>query len=77
LEVWSYPAKRGWLEPLARERVSFTADDPLKAQIRHFCDVIRGRATPIVSGREGLQTLRVIEAIKQAASSGQPVAIGL
>jgi predicted dehydrogenase len=77
LEVWSYPAKRSWLEPLARERVSFTADDPLKAQIRHFCEVIRGRATPIVSGREGLQTLRVIEAIKQAASSGQPVAVGL
>jgi predicted dehydrogenase len=77
LELWSYPAKRGWLEPLARERVSFTAADPLKVQIRHFCDVIRGRATPVVSGREGLQTLKVIEAIKQAARTGQSVAIGL
>ena len=77
LELWSCPAKRGWLEPLACERVSFTADDPLKVQIRHFCDVIRGRATPVVSGREGLQTLKVIEAIKQAAQTGQSVAIGL
>ena len=77
LELWSYPARRGWLEPLVRERMSFTADDPLKAQIRHFIDVIHGRATPIVSGREGLQTLEVIEAIKQAARTGQSVAIGL
>ena len=77
LDVWSYPAKRGWLEPLSRERVPFIAGDPLKAQIRHFCEVIRGQATPIVSGREGLQTLKVIEAIKQAARSGQPVAVGL
>lgn len=77
LELWSYPARRSWLEPLTREYVSFVADDPLKVQIRHFCDVIRGRAEPVVSGREGLQTLRVIEAVKQAALSGQPVAVGL
>ena len=57
--------------------MAFTAEDPLKVQIRHFCDVIRGRAKPIVSGREGLQTLKVIEAVKQAAGSGQPVAVGL
>ena len=77
LELWSYPAKRGWQEPLARERVPFAAEDPLKAQIRHFCDVIRGEARPIVSGRDGLQTLKVIEAVKQAALSGQCVAVDL
>ena len=57
--------------------MAFTAEDPLKVQIRHFCDVIRGKAIPVVSGREGLQTLKVIEAIKQAARTGQSVAIGL
>jgi predicted dehydrogenase len=77
LELWSYAATRSWLEPQARERVTFTPEDPLRAQVRHFCDVIRGQAKPIVSGREGLQTLKVIEAIKQAALSGQPVAVGL
>jgi predicted dehydrogenase len=77
LELWSYPAKRGWLEPMARERFSFTPEDPLTAQIRHFCDVIRGAVSPVVSGREGLQTLKVIEAIKQAARSGEAVAVGL
>ncbi|CAH1693865.1 Predicted dehydrogenase [Hyphomicrobiales bacterium] len=75
LELWSNRGKRSWWEPLQRERIPFPPDDPLKLQIRHFCDVIRGHATPIVSGREGLNTLRVIEAVKQAARNGMAVEI--
>ena len=70
LEVWSNPGKRSWLEPLVRERVPYRPEDPLKLQIRHFCAVIRGAAAPLVSGREGLATLKVIEAAKQSAQSG-------
>jgi predicted dehydrogenase len=77
LDLWSYSAKRGWQEALSCERLSFAAADPLKVQIRHFCDVIRGQANPIVSGHEGLQALKVIEAIKQAARSGGTVEVGL
>jgi predicted dehydrogenase len=76
LEVWWNKGKRSWWEPLARERVPFTPEDPLKAQIRHFCEVIRGRAEPIVSGREGLATLKVIEAVKQAARTGETIRLG-
>jgi predicted dehydrogenase len=75
LDVWSYPDKRSWWEPLARERVSFVPEDPLKLQIRHFCDVIRGQARPIMPGREGLATLKVAEAIKEAARTGATIAI--
>ncbi|MGO4139729.1 gfo/Idh/MocA family oxidoreductase, partial [Rhizobium brockwellii] len=60
-----------WLEPLAEERVPEQAADPLCVQLRHFCDVILGDATPLVSGREGRATLRVIEATKRSARSGQ------
>lgn len=70
LEVWSNAGKRSWWTPLARERSSFKPEDPLKIQIRHFCDVIRGDATPIVSARDGLNALKVIEAIKESARSG-------
>jgi predicted dehydrogenase len=52
LEVWSNPSKRSWWEPLVRERIHVVPEDPLTLQIRHFCDAIRGTATPIVSGRE-------------------------
>lgn len=75
LELWSHPDKRGWWEPLRRERIPFVPEDPLQAQIRHFCAVIRGEEAPLVSGREGLATLAVIEAMKRAARSGAPVEI--
>jgi len=37
--------------------------------------VIRGSEKPLVSGREGLETLKVIEAVKQAAATGMTVQI--
>jgi predicted dehydrogenase len=50
-------------------------DDPLKRQLDHFCAVIRGQAQPLVSARDGLQNLRVVEAIATAARTGGTVAI--
>jgi predicted dehydrogenase len=75
LEIWSNRDRRGWWEPLARERVPFVPEDPLARQIRHFCDVIRNGAAPIASGREGLATLAVIDAVKRAAASGETVSL--
>jgi predicted dehydrogenase len=75
LEVWWNPGARGWWEPLARERVPYVPEDPLVLQIRHFCDVIRSGAAPIMSGREGLATLRVIEAIQRATTTGELTAV--
>jgi len=43
-------------------------EDPLRRQIAHFSRVIRGEEAPLVSGREGLETLRVIEQIKSSAA---------
>ncbi|MCW1750421.1 Gfo/Idh/MocA family protein [Rhizobium acaciae] len=73
LTLWTSSSKPDWLEQLAQERVPYQAADPLCVQLRHFCDVIRGDATPLVSGREGLATLRVVEAIKRSARWGQMI----
>ncbi|CAM5767297.1 Gfo/Idh/MocA family protein [Bosea minatitlanensis] len=73
LEIWSNRDRRSWWEPLLRERVPFVPEDPLARQIRHFCDVIRHGAAPIASGREGLATLAVIDAVRRAARSGETV----
>jgi predicted dehydrogenase len=37
--------------------------------------IIRGRAEPLVSVRDGLQNLRVIQAIAQAVHTGEAVQI--
>ena len=73
LDLWHNPTKPSWWEPIERERLPIVEKDPLGLQVRNLCEVVRGTATPVVSGREGLQTLRVIEAVKQAATSGRAV----
>jgi predicted dehydrogenase len=75
LDVWHNQIKRSWWEPIHRTRTPFEAQDPLALQVRHFCRVIRGEETPLVSGREGLNTLKVIVAAKEAATTGQLIHI--
>ena len=71
LDLWKNPDKRSWWVPLDKSRIVFDEADPLALQIQQFCKVIRGEEPPLVSGREGLNTLRVISAVKQAARSGE------
>ena len=37
--------------------------------------MIRGEAEPICSGRDGLQTLQVVDAVLEAARTRQPVRV--
>ncbi|HEY4736663.1 MAG TPA: Gfo/Idh/MocA family oxidoreductase [Xanthobacteraceae bacterium] len=75
LDLWHHPSKASWWAPLERERLSFVPQHPLGLQIANFCAVISGTAKPVVSGREGLNTLRVIDAIQRAAESGNLVSV--
>jgi predicted dehydrogenase len=73
LEIWSNAGVRSWLEPFENDRVEVENQDPLVLQIRQFCKVIRGEEQPLVSGREGLETLKVIDAVKRSAVSGKRI----
>jgi predicted dehydrogenase len=59
-----------WWRPFTEDRLSVQRQDPLARQMAHFVQVIRGQAQPLVSVRDGLQNLRVTEAIAEAARSG-------
>ena len=61
-------------EGMDRSVAALEPADPLERQIAHFADVIRGDAAPLVSVRDGLQNLRVVEAIVEAAKTGCVVA---
>jgi predicted dehydrogenase len=71
-----YPreADRSWHKPLEVSVVPLEVVDPLERQLAHFCDVIRGTAQPLVSARDGLQNLRIVEAIAESARTGAVVA---
>jgi predicted dehydrogenase len=64
---------RSWFEPFKVERHLAPDQDPLRRQIQQLCRVIRGEEKPLVSGREGLLSLKVVDAIKRAAISGERV----
>lgn len=75
LDIRTNKGKPGWYQPFELARPGVPDEDPLARQVTHFAEVIRGRAEPLVSGREGLETLRVIDAVKRAAASGERVVI--
>ena len=76
LRFYGDRAKRSWREPFEEETIGIERADPLTRQLANFCAVIRGTAEPVVSARDGLQNVRVLDAIRQAAASGQMCAVG-
>ncbi|ASJ72347.1 Gfo/Idh/MocA family protein [Granulosicoccus antarcticus] len=59
-----------WWDPLEQEIVTLDSIDPLMSQLAHFLQVIRGKVSPAVSVVDGLNNLRVVEAIAQAVQTG-------
>ena len=68
-----FPGAPSWWEPFDSSTVELDRSDPLANQVAHFADVIRREAEPICSGRDGLQALRVVDAVLESARSGRPV----
>lgn len=71
LKLWRHPGERSWWAPIEAEQIEAEDADPLSAQLDHFAAVAAQGAEPLVSGREGLATLRLLEAIKRAARTGE------
>ena len=64
MALWSHVGAPDWWSPISAEHAPRPAADPLVNQIAQFAEVIRGEAQPLVSGREGLETLKVIEVMQ-------------
>jgi predicted dehydrogenase len=73
LKSYAKAEDRSWWKPFEENIVPMRRDDPLAHQMEHFGRVVRGEAEPIVSARDGLQNLRITEAIVLAATSGKIV----
>ncbi len=75
ITLWTQKGDRNWWNPINATNVPRNASNPLDNQIAHFAGVISGKEQPLVSGEEGLRTLRVIEAIETAARRGETVLV--
>jgi predicted dehydrogenase len=70
LKTYPHPEDRSWWKAFDESVVSLIRDDPLKHQMEHFGAVILGTAVPLVSAQDGLQNLRIVEAIIEAVKTG-------
>ncbi|MDT7710767.1 MAG: hypothetical protein QOG20_6374 [Pseudonocardiales bacterium] len=70
MRVRTYTGEHSWYVPFESTTATLDRSDPLAEQVAHFAAVIRGEAQPICSGRDGLRTLQVVDAVRQAAATG-------
>ena len=73
LKYYRQDNDRSWYKPFVCETLYVERKDPLTEQIAHFAAVVRGEAEPLVSARDGLQNLRVTEAVVEAARTGKVI----
>ncbi len=64
---------RSWWKPFECSTVDFVRSDPIAHQMEHFGQVIRGEAKPLVSAYDGMQNLKITQAIAQSAQTGQVI----
>jgi predicted dehydrogenase len=73
LKTYAHDADRSWWKPFEQSAVTLLRSDPIKLQMEHFGQVARGEVAPLVSARDGLNNLRITEAIMQSARTGQVI----
>jgi predicted dehydrogenase len=82
LELWHHGTAPNSWSPIHAERIRVPdqdpytlqlRSDPLALEMRHFCDVVRRTATPLLDARGGACTLEATLAVKTAAATGQTV----
>lgn len=76
MRLWQHEGGTSWWNPIKATAMPVSSADPLINQISHFEQVVRGAVEPLVTGKEGLKTLRVVEAIQVAAQSQRLVNLG-
>lgn len=75
IKYYRDPASASWWKPFLRETVDLVREDPLNCQLTNFLNVIDGSEAPLVTGRDGLRSLQVVEALFASIRSGQKIAV--
>lgn len=73
LRCFPQGADASWLTRVPVAIAAAEHADPLACQLEHFLDVITGAAQPLVSANDGLQNLRICEAVRSSMSTGAAV----
>ncbi|MEJ0075842.1 MAG: Gfo/Idh/MocA family oxidoreductase [Alphaproteobacteria bacterium] len=69
------PAEASWWAPFESAQLPLSRANPLERQLDHFVDVVRRRAPPRVSARDGYLNMLVVEAIMRSMQQRRVVEI--
>lgn len=79
MHTWRYgpesKGEPGWMAPFTKKNIALDAVDPLAAQLAHFCDLMDGKAGPIITVTDALQSLLAVEAVRRSIATGRTVAL--
>ena len=76
LKYWYNKGERSWWKPIYHKDFNIRLSRyTLINQINHLCDVVLGKTKPKVSGNDGLQSLKIFDAILKSAKTGKKVKV--
>ncbi len=76
LKKWSYKKERSWWNKIKVDLDKTKKDDnTLINQIDHFSDVVLKKTKPKVTGKDGLISLKIFDAIKKSALTGKKIKV--
>ncbi len=76
LKYWYNKGERSWWKPIYHKDLNtHLSKFTLKNQIDHLCEVVNGKTKPKVSGEDGLQSLKIFDAILKSTKSGRKIKI--
>ncbi|MEM7257599.1 MAG: Gfo/Idh/MocA family oxidoreductase [Pseudomonadota bacterium] len=67
MTLHTFTDKASWWSPMQSTRKPVAVTDPLVRQLAHFCEVIRGTASPLVGVYDGFRNLEITEQIAAAS----------
>ena len=76
LKHWYNKGERSWWRPIYHSDMNIKLSQfTLVNQINHFCNVVNGKTKPKVSGMDGLQSLKIFDAIIKSSKTGKKIEI--
>jgi len=75
MELFSYNKKfgEGWHKPFTRQNLPVNRFDVLEEELKHFCELIKGKVESRITAYDATETLRVVEAIKESSITGRRI----
>lgn len=73
LKLWTPGAAKSWFEPMVCEKQAVKYQLPYALQLRHFCDVIEGKAQPVSTPADAIRSVEALMALSESAESGATV----